>query len=101
MTLSLPAWLLMAALATPAMMPTVANAHPVPTQERFLRNQNIRPRATGRAGAYSNTWSGNRVQTYRQPPVSQARTRSHGYSTAKTRSHGNVLGTSGRNDRRR
>ena len=113
----LPAWLLMAVLATTAMMPTVANAQPVSTQSRFRHDQNISLRASDRGNAYVNTSSGNRGQrnsnnrsviaTYRQPGYRQSSvsqgfsTRvSRSFSTAGTRSHG-TFGMSRGNDRRR
>jgi hypothetical protein len=90
----LPAWLLMALLATTAMMPTVANAQPLSTQSRFRADQNIRSRVPVRANAYVSTWSGNRQQTYRQPIVS------HRFSPVRRHSYRTVW-TWGRNDRRR
>src|ERR1700730_5184771 len=111
----LPAWLLMAVLATTAMMPTVANAQAVSTQNRFRHDQNISFRASDRGNAYVNTSSGNRgtrnsrsaIAThrqsgYRQPRVSQGfSTRvSPSFSTAGARSHG-TFGMSWGNDRRR
>jgi hypothetical protein len=90
----LPAWLFMVLLATTAMMPTVANAQPLSTQNRFRVDQNIRSRVPVRTNAYVNTAIGNRQPTYR--PLRG----SHGFSTVKRHSHRTVW-TWGRNDRRR
>jgi hypothetical protein len=69
----LPAWLLMAFMASSAMLPAVASAQSVSPQNGVRGIQNVQRRVDNRtyanAGAYanSNRWGGNRIPTYRQP----------------------------------
>jgi hypothetical protein len=91
----LPVWLLMALMATSAMLPTAANAQSVSRQDRARQDGNAQRLVSDRAyvnsngyantngSATSNRWDGNRVQAYHQPPqvfrrFSQQRTRQHG-----------------------
>jgi hypothetical protein len=73
---SLSAWLLMAVMATPAMMPAVANAHPVSTvanahqvstQNPWRRAATTRQGEYGQAFASSSSWRGGGSQSYRLP----------------------------------
>ena len=85
----LPAWLLMALMATSAMLPTAANAQSVSRQDRARQDGNAQRFESDRAYinsngyAESNRWGGNRVQAYHRPPqvfrrFSQQRTRQYG-----------------------
>jgi hypothetical protein len=64
---SLLAWLLMAVVATPAMMPAVANAHPVSIQDRSRSDVTTQRRVSDRAYADSVRWSGGGKQAYNPP----------------------------------
>jgi hypothetical protein len=85
----LPAWLLVALMATSAMLPTAANAQSVSRQDRARQDGNAQRFVSDRAYinsngyANSNRFGGNRVQAYHQPPqvfrrFSQESTRQHG-----------------------
>jgi hypothetical protein len=91
----LPAWLLMALMATSAILPTAANAQSVSRQDRARQDGNAQRRVSDRAYANSNwyansnrytnsdRWGRNRVQSYRQAPqvfrrFSQESTRQRG-----------------------
>ena len=105
----LPAWLLMAFIASSAMMPAVASAQPFLSQNRVRATQNVqRPvgnRAPGRVytrasvstNTYANSsgWGWNTAQTFRQP--SRVSHRVSQQSTRQYRAHQ----TSRRNYRRR
>ena len=76
----LPAWLLMALMATSAMLPTSANAQSVSRYDRARQDGNAQRLVPDRAYvnsngyattsgyANSNRWGGNRVQAYHRPP---------------------------------
>src|ERR1700720_4388749 len=103
----LPAWLLMALIATSAMLPTAANAQSISRLDQGHQDRNAQRGVSDRAYANSkgyanaktytntsgyantngyvnsNSWGRNRVQSYRQPPqlfhrFSQERTRQRG-----------------------
>jgi hypothetical protein len=74
---SLPAWLLMAVMASAAMMPAVANAHPVSAfanehpaspQNLWRRGETSQRDVYHSAYADSNSWREGRSQAYRPPP---------------------------------
>jgi hypothetical protein len=67
---SLRAWLVMAVMAAPVMMPAVANAQPVSIQGRSRSDVTTERRVSDRAFAGSGRLSGNRNQSY--GPASRA-----------------------------
>jgi hypothetical protein len=78
---SLSAWLLMAVIATAAMMPATANAQSV-SRDHSRRADTTRRVLSGRTLNDYRGFSGQRSQAYRQPPrfsrsFSQSRTTHH------------------------
>ena len=99
---SLPAWILMVAvLATPAMMPVAANAQPQFThQDQSRRDVSTRRSDDNRTYGNSNAWSGRSDRTSRYAP-----TFSHGVSRSHSLRHrvfsSRVFSMWRHNDRRR